>query len=149
MQGIRWVQMSGNELDEFLDRGGTGVISFGQGVDESPFTVPVSYGYDAETGGFYFRLSFPPESTKAEVIDRPVAFVTQDRTDEGWRSVVATGRLEDVTEAPYESSAVQGLWAVQIPEVDIFDRPPEEIAFREFRLDPETLTGRKEVKTDG
>nr|WP_254425916.1 hypothetical protein [Haloprofundus sp. MHR1] len=61
----------------------------------------------------------------------------------GWRSAVATGTLEDVTEASYESSAVQGLWAVEIPEVDIFERPPEEITFREYRLDPKTLTGEK------
>ncbi|KTG11619.1 flavin-nucleotide-binding protein [Haloprofundus marisrubri] len=146
MQGIRWVQLSTDELNAFLGSGGTGVISFGEGVDKSPFTVPVSYGYDAETGNFYFRLSFRPEGTKESVVDRPITFVTHAQTDDRWRSVVATGTLEDVTEASYESNAVQGLWAVEIPEVDIFDRPPEEITFREYRLDPEMLTGRKEVK---
>ncbi|SFH01528.1 hypothetical protein SAMN04488063_3599 [Halopelagius inordinatus] len=149
MQGIRWVQMSDDERTEFLGRGGTGVISFAEGVDTAPFTVPVSYGYDTESGWFYFRLSFQPDSTKEDVVDRPVSFVTHRRTDDGWRSVVATGALEDVSEDDHASTAVQGLWAVEIPEVDIFERPRDDVEFREFRLDPDSLSGRKEVQTEG
>jgi nitroimidazol reductase NimA-like FMN-containing flavoprotein (pyridoxamine 5'-phosphate oxidase superfamily) len=148
MQRIRWVQLSADEQNDFLGRGGTGVVSFANGIDEPPFAIPVSYGFDAETRTFYFRFSFPPSSTKVAVVDRPLTFVTQRQTDEGWRSVVATGTLEDVTDVPYESSAVQGLWAVQIPEIDIFDQAYEDVPFREFRLVPERLTGRKEVKTE-
>lgn len=48
---------------------------------------------------------------------------------------------------PYDSSAVQAMWAVEIPEVDIFDRPPEDVAFRQFQLVPEELTGRKEFQS--
>ena len=59
--------------------------------------------------------------------------------------MVATGRLRDLSDEEYDSSLVQGPWAVDIPEVDVFDRPPEEVPFGHYRLAPETLTGRKEV----
>ncbi|ELY45984.1 pyridoxamine 5'-phosphate oxidase family protein [Natronorubrum tibetense] len=145
MTGLRWVQLTADERDAFLDTGGVGVLSFGSDAGESPASLPVSYGYYADAGNFYFRLSFPPDSSKSDVIDRPVSFVVFDETDDGWRSVVATGSLEELADAPAESAAVQGMWAVQIPTVDVFDRPREEISFRDFRLVPETLTGRKSV----
>ncbi|SDK73379.1 pyridoxamine 5'-phosphate oxidase family protein [Natronorubrum texcoconense] len=145
MTGLRWVQLTADERDAFLGTGGVGVISFGSDEGAPPASLPVSYGYYADAGDFYFRLSFPPNSSKSDVIDRPVSFVVFDETDDGWRSVVATGPLEELADAPDESAAVQGMWAVRIPTVDVFDRPREEISFRDFRLVPETLTGRKSV----
>lgn len=148
MQGLRWLQMTDEEMTEFLGRGGTGVISFAPDGDEPPVSIPVSYGYNADKKTFYFQLSFPRGSKKQELVGRPVSFVSYGKTDAGWRSVVATGQLEDVTDVKYESAAVQGMWAVQIPRVDIFERPREEITFHDFRLDPDSLSGRKEVPTD-
>ena len=148
MQGLRWVQLSDDERDEFLGRGGTGVLSFSRAPDEPPFLVPVSYGYNAGLTSFYFRLAFLPNSEKATLVDKPVSFATHAETDDGWRSVVASGDLEEVTDVPYDSSAAQGMWAIQIPEVDVFDRPSEDITFRYFRLVPERLTGRKEVQSE-
>ncbi|WP_132061300.1 pyridoxamine 5'-phosphate oxidase family protein [Halorussus amylolyticus] len=81
-------------------------------------------------------------------MDNPVAFVTHEETNDGWRSVVATGQLTEVSDMPYDATVVQAMWAVDIPEVDIFDRSPEDMQFRQFRLDPQKLTGRKEVKHD-
>ena len=148
MNSIRWTKLPDDELDEFLGNGGTGVISFSTATDEPPFTVPVSYGYYADERQFYFRLSFPDEGGKGEVLDHPVAFVTHDRVDDRWQSAVATGELEEVSDAPYESMQKQGMWAVQIPKVDIFDRPREDVPFRDFRLVPEALSGRKEFQAE-
>ena len=148
MQGLRWVQMSREERNEFLGDGGTGVLSFSTPLDEPPWLLPVSYGYDTHTNSFYFSLAFPKDSKKVDVIDNPVTFATHAETADGWRSVVATGLLEEVTDMPYESTAVQGMWAVDIPEIDIFERPREEITFRDFHLVPERVTGRKEVQTE-
>lgn len=39
--------MEADERDEFLGRGGVGVISLSTPGDDSPHTIPVSYGYDA------------------------------------------------------------------------------------------------------
>ncbi|MFW6382950.1 MAG: pyridoxamine 5'-phosphate oxidase family protein [Haloferacaceae archaeon] len=145
MHNLRWLQLSEDERNEFLGAGGTGIISFTTPADEPPVTVPVSYGYYADAETFYFRLAITDESEKATVVDNPVSFVTFEETDEGWRSVVATGTLEEVDELPYESAVVQGLWAVQIPRVDIFEQPREEMSFHDFCLEPATLTGRTEI----
>ena len=146
MAGLRWVQLSGDERDELLGTGGTGVISFVIGADEPPASFPVSYGYDADSSTFYFRLSFPPGSRKETVIENPVSFVTYEETPRGWQSVVATGHLEEVADFPYDSAVVQAMWAIDIPTVDVFDRPRAEIDFYDFCLEPSSLTGRKEVE---
>lgn len=148
MHDSRWLQLSGSALEEFLGRGGTGVIAFGADTDTAPASIPVSYGYNADVEAFYFRLSLPPESRKTDLVDRPVSFVTYEETDDGWKSAVATGRLEVVEEASYDSTTVQGMWGIEIPEVDVFEQPREELTFRDFQLDPETLSGRKEVPSE-
>lgn len=145
MAGLRWTNLTEAERNDLLGTGGTGVLSFLTGTDEPPASLPVSYGFYADDEAFYFRLSFPQETGKDDVIENPVSFVTYAETDDGWRSVVATGTLEELADAHPESVAVQGLWAVRIPMVDIFDRPRDEIEFRDFRLDPDKLTGRKSV----
>lgn len=147
MQGLRWVQLSDDERNEFLGTGGTGVLSFATPGEEPPFSLPVSYGYFADTTSIYFRLSVPEGSRKPDLVDNPISFVVHRETEAGWRSVVATGHLEEVTDAPYESATLQGMWAVDIPTVDVFERPPSEIPYRTFRLIPDDLTGRKEVDT--
>ncbi|WP_121820138.1 pyridoxamine 5'-phosphate oxidase family protein [Halostella salina] len=148
MSDLRWVQMTDEERDELLGDGGTGVVSFGAGGDEPPFSLPVSYGYNADAGEFYFRLSSPSNGGKGAVVDRPVTVVVHRDTDHGWRSVVATGRLEPLADEPYDSTATQGLWGVHIPVVDIFDRPREEVPFEDYRLDPDEVSGRKEAVAD-
>lgn len=148
MQGLRWLQMSNDERDEFLGQGGTGVISFSTGSDEPPVSLPISYGYNATDRTFYFNLSLSEDSEKAHLVDEPVSFVTHRETDQGWKSVVATGTLKDISEESYSSDAIQGMWAIEIPAVDIFQRPRREVTFHHFLLDPEQVTGRKEVITD-
>jgi len=148
MQGLRWVQLTDDERDEFLETGGTGVLSFATGPDEPPVSIPVSYGYFADAETIYFRLSMPDDSRKASLVDNPVSFVVHRETEAGWQSVVATGTLERVTDAPYESAALQVLWAVDIPTVDVFEQPPSEIPFRTYRLRPTDVSGRKEVDSE-
>lgn len=145
MDDSHWHQMTESEVDEFLGRGGTGVISFAAATDTPPVSIPVSYGYNEDNGTIYFRLSVPPGSRKAELVDRRVSFVTYAETDDAWRSVVVTGQLEGTEDVPYASTTVQGMWGIEIPRVDIFERPREELTFRDFYLVPETLTGRKET----
>ncbi|AEH39362.1 pyridoxamine 5'-phosphate oxidase family protein [Halopiger xanaduensis] len=145
MTGLRWTNLTEAERNDLLGTGGTGVLSFSTESDEPPASIPVSYGYYDADAAFYFRLSFPPGTRKDDVIANPVSFVTYAETDDGWRSVVATGTLEELADAHPDSVVVQGMWAVRIPTVDIFERPRDEIEFHDFRLDPDTLTGRKSV----
>lgn len=139
--------MDEQERDAFLGVGGTGVIAFASEPDEPPHTVPVSYGYDAETTAFFFRLAVGGGSEKADAVDRPVSFVTHERNGEGARSVVATGSLEPTAEAEIATETLAALERVHIPIVDIFGQPPAQVDFEFYRLVPDTLEGRVESST--
>jgi len=147
MEDTRSVHMDGDALDAFLGNGGTGVISFGTTGGDPPHSVPVSYGYDAETGHFYFRLAYDVDSEKPDPTDGPVTFVTHRETDDGWRSVVAHGSLEPTDEDDVSTEALAGLGRVDIPLVDVFEREPRELSFQFFRLRPDDVDGRKEAHT--
>lgn len=80
--------------------------------------------------------------------DRAATFVTYGRED-GWRSVVASGRLEETTEETIATETLDGLDRVDIPLVDVFDRPTRTVSFEFFRLVPGEITGRKESAIRG
>lgn len=139
--------MTPDEVDGFLGRGGTGVLSFDTPGDRPPYSLPVSYGYDAEAGAFHFRLSFGPESGKPDLDDEPaISLVVYRETEDGWRSAVATGSLEPVDEVDVASGVLEELRRVRIPMVDAFDTDPRSLTFEFVRLDPERLTGRKAAR---
>ncbi|WP_321112650.1 pyridoxamine 5'-phosphate oxidase family protein [Halorussus salinisoli] len=79
--------------------------------------------------------------------DRPVSFVTYDDTESGWRSVVATGHLEEITKSALNPNVAEAMQRVEIPLVDVYDRHPVELQFRFFRLTPTEVTGKKEART--
>lgn len=141
------VEMDADEIDSFLDTGGTGVISLSSAADDPPHSVSVSYGYDAAESTFYFRVAAGDDSEKGELAGRPVAFVTYDELEDRWQSVVARGRLEDIGRTDIGADALAGLERVHIPLVDIFGKRPADVDFRFLRLDPVELTGRKESST--
>ena len=148
MADTRSVQMDGDERDEFLGTGGTGVLAAAQDADEPPYSLPVSYGYDAEGGDFYLRLAYSPDSDKNERITdgQHVSLVVYDDESDRWRSVVVTGTLREVTEAAIDSAVVQAMRRIHIPLVDVFDRHPRELTFRFFTIGTDRITGRKEAR---
>ena len=145
MSDLDAVEMDDEERDAFLGAGGTGVVALSGAEGESPHAVPVSYGYDTTEDVFYFRLSAGEGSSKGELADRPVTFVTYGAPDEEWRSVVAKGRLRSTTEESIAIESLEGLRQVQIPLVEIFGRSTAEVTFEFYRLDPDELTTRKEA----
>ncbi|MEF8785444.1 MAG: pyridoxamine 5'-phosphate oxidase family protein [Haloarculaceae archaeon] len=140
------IEMDREEVDQFLGTSGTGVISLSTTSADPPHSVPVSYGYDAAEGVFYFRLAVGPDSEKGELGGRPVAFVTHDTVDERYQSVVARGHLSDIEEEQPQE-ALEGLERVHIPLFDIFGQQPGTVEFEFVRLVPDELTGRKEQAT--
>ena len=144
----RAVRLDADERSAFLGRGGTGVLSLSTDGGDPPHTLPVSYGYDDVEEVFFFRLAFGPDSGKADASTDAVSFVTYRETDDGWRSVVATGGLEEVTDETMPAAVLEALDRVHIPLVDVFEDPPRTVSFRFFRLDPDDLTGRTEAVTD-
>ncbi|WP_336036671.1 pyridoxamine 5'-phosphate oxidase family protein [Halobacterium yunchengense] len=146
MADTRTVELSREDVDAFLGAGGTGVISF---PGDPPHSLPVSYGYDAQEGWFYFRLAYQPDSQKPDYDAGTVSFVTYDETEDGWQSVVATGDLQPVEEADVPSDVLAGLQRVDIPLVDIFEKPVRETTFGFFVLDPDAVSGRREAPDAG
>jgi len=138
--------MDEDEQDAFLGSGGTGVISLSTG-EGAPHSTPVSYGYDAAESVFYFRLANELGSAKGDLSGRAVSFVTYGN-DDGWKSVVATGQLEQTTEESVATESLQGFERVHIPLIDIFGKPPREVAFEFYRLVPDELTTRTETQTE-
>jgi nitroimidazol reductase NimA-like FMN-containing flavoprotein (pyridoxamine 5'-phosphate oxidase superfamily) len=139
--------LDGDEVDSMLGTGGTGVISLAAG-DGPPVSRPVSYGFDAETGRFYFRLAVGPDSEKAPFVDGgAVSFVTYEQTEEGWRSVVATGHLDPTDEDDVDAEVLEGLRRVHIPLFDVFGEDTRNVEFQFVSLDPDSLTGRREAPT--
>jgi nitroimidazol reductase NimA-like FMN-containing flavoprotein (pyridoxamine 5'-phosphate oxidase superfamily) len=147
MSDTETIAMDADERDAFLGTGGTGVISFPNSDDESPHSVPISYGYDSSKTTFYFRLAVGPDSDKGDVASRHVTFVIYGQQAETWRSVVVKGRLEETTKASVATESLEGLQQVHIPLVDIFGRPVKEISFEFYRLVPDEMTSRKESST--
>jgi hypothetical protein len=148
MEDVRSVRMSHEERNEFLGHGGTGTMSVDTPGDEPPYSRPVSYGYDPETGSFYFRFAVGPDvAGKADVVDDDVviSFVTYDETDTGWQSVVATGRLEEITRSALDPAVADAMERVAIPFVDVYDSHPLTLEFRFFRLSPDEVTGKREA----
>lgn len=137
-------EMSVDDRDEFLGTGGTGVLSLSAPADEPPHAVPVSYGYDATDGAFYFRLAVRPDSEKGDLADRPVTFVTYGESGDGWRSVVASGRLAATTEESIAIESLEGLERVDLQYVDIFGQPLRTVTFEFYRLTPDEIGARQE-----
>lgn len=137
------VELSAAEIDSVLADGGVGVISFA--ADDEPYSVPISYGYDSETGDIYVRFGFAPDSEKRRFIDDGVtaSLVVTDQQP-NWRSVIARGPLSEISEPAVAGTAAQSIQKMSIPFVTIYDRPTAELSFELYRLDPEALTGRKE-----
>lgn len=144
------IQLSDSERDAFLSRVDTGVLSLSTPSDKAPHSVPVSFGYNADQTAFYFRIADLPSNEKGELDGRVVTFVTYGRDEAigGYVSVVAQGLLEPTTDDEIATEALAGLEGVTIPFVDIFGDPPADLSFSFYRLVPETLTGRKEGKTE-
>lgn len=138
------VALSDEEIDSLLGTGGVGVISFADG--DTPYSIPVSYGYDSEKKGLYVRFGFGPDSEKRRYIDDAVtaSLVITDETVGGWRSVVARGPLTKIIEPALDSHAAESVREVNIPFVTIYEQQPSTLEFELYRLDPDELSGRKE-----
>ena len=88
--------MSERDIDRLLERRGYCILSMA--VDNVPYSIPVSFGYDGEA--FYFAfIKDSPENTKYEFISDGATvrlLVTDIRARFDWQSVAATGPVEAI-----------------------------------------------------
>jgi len=145
MSQVHSTVLDADEIDALLGDGGVGVVSFAS--DDEPYSVPISFGYDASVESLYLRFGFAPESEKREFIDdgASASLVVTDETPAGWQSVVVRGSLSRVTEMAIDPEAAKSVHKVRIPFVTIYDREPSELEFELYRLEPDSIVGRQEA----
>lgn len=120
--------MSDDELTDFLARQETGVLALSTG--DTPYAIPVSYGYD-RSRGIYLRLVSEPESEKRGVLEdgRPARLVVYSAIEGGYESAIVDGILvavasDELTVADIEhygdaNRPLFEMWGADEPDLDI------------------------------
>jgi len=136
----------------FLETQSTGTLSLAK--ENESYAIPVSYTFAPESEDFYFRLGYAAESRKREFIEATDrgTFVVADRTETGWKSVVARGTLEHQNTvedldrvAPPDESISGADRELEIPFYHVFEAPSE-LLFTLVRLRTDELTGVMEAE---
>jgi len=139
------VELSDAEVDAFLAQHETGVLSLAR--DETPYAIPISYGFDEASRDAFLRLVSTPDSEKREFLGsdpRARIVVYEDDGDE-YTSVVGVGTLRrvDLDELTPESIAQYGETRRPLFEVWADGKPDLDIDL--YRFVPDRLTGRTVV----
>jgi nitroimidazol reductase NimA-like FMN-containing flavoprotein (pyridoxamine 5'-phosphate oxidase superfamily) len=144
-------EMSTAEIDEFLSGAETGVLSLAR--DNEPYSIPISYGYDADSRVFYLRLVSTPDSAKRRFLSsRPqTRLVIYDENDPQtqYRSVLASGILEEIDPSEMSVEEIEQYGTARRPLFEIWGAGKDELDIKLYRLRPAELTGRRtEVDRD-
>lgn len=138
-------EMSRSEIDDFLSDHETGALSLAR--EEEPYSIPISYGYDATDRVFYMRLVSTPDSQKRRFLaSGPESrLVVYDGNDDGtlYRSVVAAGTLEEVDPASLSVQQIEQYGEAKRPLFEIWGKEKDDLDIQLYRLDPDELSGRR------
>ncbi|QCC53778.1 pyridoxamine 5'-phosphate oxidase family protein [Natronorubrum bangense] len=136
-------EMTAAAIDDFLGHHETGVLSLAR-TDE-PYSIPISYGYDDDDRVFYMRLVSTPESEKRAFLDTsPSArLVVYDEQASSYRSVIATGTLENIPPAELTPSQIAQYGDAKRPLFEIWAQQKDELDIELYRLTPDSLNGRQ------
>jgi nitroimidazol reductase NimA-like FMN-containing flavoprotein (pyridoxamine 5'-phosphate oxidase superfamily) len=140
--------MDDDEIASFLTAEGHGVLAFG---GESPYAIPMSYGYDPDARAVYVHMSAFEGSEKAARLDGPTAVslvVSRYEGPDRWRSVVVDGTLSELSEADVDRRDVlESFKGGSLASVDVFNRPLSDISFEWYVLDPSSISGRQGARS--
>lgn len=135
--------MSDDEIDAFLDSEGHGVLAFD---GDSPYAIPMSYGYDTDDREFYLHLAAFEESEKcARLADSNTVSLLVSRYErpDQWRSVIVDGTLSRLSQDELQARNVLSVFAnSKLASVDVFNRDPATVTFDWYVLTPESISGR-------
>ncbi|AUX08950.1 pyridoxamine 5'-phosphate oxidase [Halalkaliarchaeum desulfuricum] len=136
-------EMAPEEIEELLGRHETAVLSLAN-ADE-PYAIPISYGYDADSNRFYFRLVSTPESEKrAFLTSSPRArIVIYEEVDPIYRSVVAKGTLERIDPDEMSVEHVVQYGDTKKPLFEIWGESKRDLDIQLYQLDVESVGGRR------
>ncbi|RQG98565.1 pyridoxamine 5'-phosphate oxidase family protein [Natrarchaeobius oligotrophus] len=137
------VEMTDAEIDDFLARHETGVLSLARA--DVPYAIPISYGYDDGEREMYLRLVSTAESEKRDFLDsRPDArLVVYDEADSVYRSVIATGALENIPPSKLSPDEIAQYGRAKRPLFEIWAQGKDELDIELYRLTPESIDGRR------
>jgi len=138
----RRTEMSDEETDDFLGVHETGVLSLAHGDD--PYSIPISYGYDAADRLFYMRSVSTPDSEKRRFFEdgSDARLVVYDEDDDTYRSVIATGRLVRIDPDDLTVEDIQQYGSAKRPLFEIWPQPKGDLDIDLYRLEPASVTGR-------
>ncbi|WP_226005493.1 pyridoxamine 5'-phosphate oxidase family protein [Natrinema salinisoli] len=136
-------EMTDGEIDDFLSRHETGVLSLAR-TDE-PYAIPISYGYDDDEREFYMRMVSTPDSEKRQFLEStPQArLVVYDEVDSTYRSVIATGDLESIEPSELTPEQIAQYGEAKRPLFEIWADGKDALNIELYRLAPATLGGRR------
>ncbi|MCU4925925.1 pyridoxamine 5'-phosphate oxidase family protein [Halobacteria archaeon AArc-dxtr1] len=133
--------MSNEEVETYLKRIGTGVLSLAS--DDDAYAIPVAHHYEDET--LYVRLSTDGSSTKQSYLEETetacLTLYDVDPPRESW-SVVVTGslrQLDNPEREGFDAATVNDSFL----ELRVFDEDIEAIDLKLYEFEIDTITGRK------
>jgi len=133
--------MSQSDIDRLLERQGHGVLSLCD--DGTPYSIPISFGYDGESIYLPF-LSEGPQSTKAEItIEGAIArlLVTHINNRFDWQSVAVTGPLSSVDPDSKEWTQLVSTLDDNGWFINGFERADSLASIQGWRLAPDEIRG--------
>jgi len=136
------VEMSDESVAAFLQSRGDGVLTL---HGDTPTSLPVSFGFDSETGRCLFQFLSHSDSEKwAELDDQtPATLVAYDVTDpDDWTSVVFDGVLEEVP-VPCEEKREAYVDQATPIGMSVFDAAGADLDAAWFELRPTEVSGRQ------
>lgn len=142
--------LSDGEIDSFLGRHETGVLSLAQ-ADES-YAIPISYGYDSDHRRFYLRLVSNPESEKREYLQSTphTSLVVYEDDEPVYTSVVATGTLSEISREELTVEHIEQYGEAKRPLFEIWGESLPALNVRLYTMEPDELNGRRaEMGRDG
>ncbi|RQG92296.1 pyridoxamine 5'-phosphate oxidase family protein [Natrarchaeobius chitinivorans] len=144
-------EMTDAMVDEFLGHHETGVLSLAR-TDE-PYAIPISYGYASDEREFYMRLVSTPDSEKRAFLESTprARLVVYDERGSTYRSVIATGSLENISPSELTPDQIAQYGEAKRPLFEIWADGKAELDIELYRLAPDSLHGRRtevDRKTD-
>ncbi len=137
-------EMTAAEIDRFLSEHETGVLSLAD--DDEPYAIPISYGYDADKRAFFLRLVSRPDSEKrrflASTPKTRLVVYDEDGAGEHYRSIVATGDLEEVDPADLNVTLIEQYGEAKRPLFEIWGAEKPNLQIQLYRLEPTEISGR-------
>lgn len=135
-------EMDPGATDRVLTREGHGML--GMSVDDVPYVVPMSFGYDGDY--CYVQMSRSGRKNDAIASNSRVTLVVQsvDPDEEATLSVVVDGHIEEVP-ADEEATAMAALAenAEFGTDLEVWGVPVQDVELGLYRIVPASITGRR------